>query len=105
MHFTKIEREILALIIKSDGTLRKSKPKITDRVSSYAAYVWRMLAHYLGINAKALCLPVMAHYDLLCGSTKERVKVAQLLDTLVDKIMSTIPVNEWRGVMAWHGLI
>lgn len=101
MPWTSLERNILSRVVKTGGILRESKPPITDRVSSYSAYVWRMLQFCVSDNAKLQCMPVMCYYDLLCGSESERAMISQELEKLVDRVLETIPMHEWLGLLRW----
>lgn len=104
--FTPLERQIIRLILKSDGvTIRASKPRIRNRIDSYAAYVWRMVSFFCSPNPKLQCMPVMCWYDIIAPSDEERKVVARGLNELVDKITALIPVSEWHGVFKWKGLI
>jgi len=97
------------------GCLRASKPTVkrtcTGRIGEYGyeviettggdtAYIWRMVAFFTSGNRQHQCMPCTADFDLN-GNTAERMARAKYLDTIVDKIVDSIPKNEWHGVRRW----
>ena len=105
---TSDENRIQMLIRKSDQTLRKSKPKVTDDpATGRAAYVWRMLAFYLSPERRHQCIPTTADFDLPAygddgrWSSAAAREMAKELDSLVDAILNEIPKTEWHGVQRW----
>jgi hypothetical protein len=117
---TDEERALAAGIInKQTGCLRASKPKVTfRRTGKYdqfgnaevdadliteggdTAYIWRMVAFFTSSNRQHQCMPCTADFDLN-GNTAERMARAKYLDTIVDRIVDSIPKNEWHGVRRW----
>lgn len=119
---TEEESAILRIIIKSDGTLRASKPtlgkmtKIKDTSSPYgyvfawandaerlqakAAYVWRMVAFAVSPNPVHHCMPTTTGFDL-DGTFEERRALEKELDVFADKIVKCVPVREQAGTMRW----
>jgi len=105
---TSDENAIQMAIRKSDGTLRKSKPRVTDDpTTGRAAYVWRMVAFYVSPMRRHQCMPVTADFDLpaygddgkwSCAAARA---MAKTLDALVDEIVNEIPKAEWHGVRRW----
>jgi len=123
---TDAERELAEGIVatrgKNAGRLRASKPPV-ERVRSTetygkhgfyhrwqikggeTAYVWRMVAFYISPINQHHCMPVMADCDLPADDFDERMALAKELDKVVDKIVNTVPVEQWHGVARWRGLV
>lgn len=68
-----------------------------DKLKGETAYVWRMLAFYVGIDPHMPCTV----YFYLEGTSKQADTRAKELDILVDKLMSVIPKSEWKGIKTW----
>ncbi len=110
--YTAEELEILKLVVKRDGTIRASKPKL-DRnkpLTGKAAFVWRMLVFSVSHNPQHQCMPIMCYYDLPCrvnGKWDHKLEksMSDELNVLVDKVLATIPKHEWAGVMRWASVL
>lgn len=98
------EQKILDVVVKKDGTIRASKPTLTKKLNpslwGEAAYVWRMVVFQVSRNPVHQCMPVTADWDIHL-TTDERRKVTRVLDSLVDKIVNTVPVTQWHGILRW----
>jgi len=68
-----------------------------DKLKGEMAYVWRMLAFFVGIDPH---MPVTAYFYLE-GTTKQADQRAKELDELVDKLLSVVPKEEHLGVRMW----
>jgi hypothetical protein len=124
---TDEERELAEGIVatrgKNAGRLRASKPPV-ERKRVYVdvespgpmykrlkieggetAYIWRMVAFYVSPISQHHCMPVMADCDLPADDFDKRMKLAKELDKIVDKIVDTVPKDQWYGVARWHGLV
>jgi hypothetical protein len=99
--WSRTECAILSRIVKTGGILRDSKPPITDRISSWAAYVWREIQFCISENPKLQCMPIANYYDLIVASEEERRQVADALNQLVDEILEQVPHSEWHGIIRW----
>ena len=55
---------ILAIIVKKDGTVRASKPKVKDAITGKAAYVWRMVVFITSPKPAHSCMPCTCDWDL-----------------------------------------
>ncbi len=72
-----------------------------DYIDGCAAYVWRMLAFYTGINNH---MPVLADCDIpvrLDEPEEYRKQLKNELDSLVDCILAKMPNNELHGLNSW----
>ena len=116
------EKAIIRIIIKSDGTLRASKPKLgkmarvddpaspygyryawatdSERLKAKAAYVWRMVAFAISPNPVHHCMPTTTSFDL-DGTYKERRALEKELDAFANRIIKCVPVREQHGTMRW----
>ena len=116
------EAKIVARIVKSDGTLRASKPdvppltRVKDNTSIFgytlrhltedgevageAAYVWRMVAFFTSPKQQHQCMPCTAEFDMGGEPAEQRARCKEL-DALVDRIVNSIPKSEWHGVRRW----
>jgi len=128
LEMSEDEKAIIAIIIKNDGTLRASKPKLgkktrviapgstygytyawatdAERLQAKAAYVWRMVAFAISPNPIHHCMPTTTSFDL-DGSFEERRALEKELDAFADRIVKCVPVKEQHGTMRWaqaHGL-
>lgn len=110
--------------IEYNLTIRPGYRYPTDPSGS-AAYVWRMLCFYCVAQHPHCCMPVMADFDIPNDYDEEsaRAKYADWndwhkspeyadcdrlrkekrvrLDALVDKVLSTIPKDQWGGIIRW----
>lgn len=103
------EMKIVNLIVKPNGTIRSTKPKVIDTKpeTGKAAYVWRMVAFQVSKNNVHHCLPVTATFDLpafdennkWCSSLAD--KMAKQLKSIEDAIVNQVPKNEWFGINRW----
>ena len=116
----EIAKGIVATRGKNKGCLRVSAPKIKswrednpssrygydivfDELQSHTAYVWRMVAFYIGKHHSHSCMPVTATFKLnVSWRTKEYDELIKWLDSIVDKVVETVPVEQWSGVSRWH---
>jgi hypothetical protein len=83
--------------------VKRTRPKIfdNDAESRYVSYVWRMVAFTVSPIHDHHCLPVTAYFYLPKDADKELV---QRLDALVDKVTSTVPKDQWYGILRWRSL-
>ena len=106
---TADERALVEPIIankgKNKGKLRASKPANAGE----AAYVWRMVAFQISPIPAHHCMPVCADFDInvpeSLSSTDRyhyRRNRAKELGDLADKIVNTIPKDEWHGIARWR---
>lgn len=109
--FTEEERSILDVIIKKNGEVRASKPKVVDDVSGKAAYVWRMVVFLVSSKRQHQCMPVCADFDLpaydengkwSCSKARE---MSKKLKPVEDAIVSSIPKSQWYGVRRWKNAL
>jgi hypothetical protein len=118
------EAKIVARIVKSDGTLRASKPDVpplvkvrnpdpdaffpytyvheneAGRIAGEAAYVWRMVAFFVSPKSQHQCMPCTAEFGM-GGEPAEQRERCKELDALVDCIVNAVPKEQWHGVRRW----
>lgn len=110
---------IIAVRGKNAGRLRASKPPVERKkvyvnaegpgpmykqlrvVGGETAYIWRNVAFYVSPLSRHHSLPVMADMDLPQRGYRERQKRAKELDEIVDKLVDTVPKEQWYGVGRW----
>ena len=101
---TAAELEMAQGILKSDGSLRASKPK---NVSGETKYIWRMVAFSLSDRPAHHCLPVMAEFDLdkeyfrSREGHERRRELTKHLNSIADRIVNTVPVLQQPGTRRW----
>lgn len=123
----EITRRVIATRGKNKGCLRASKPKVefvkvadndpdsfynyryepTDPVAGQAAYVWRMVAFFASPLQQHNCMPCTQEFSLP-GPRSERKGQVGWLNTIVDRILATIPTRQQAGLLRWgqaYGLI
>lgn len=100
--------KIANLVIKKDGTIRASKPKVTDDpLTGKAAYVWRMVCFSVSPKPAHHCMPVCANFDLPAydenGKWKCEIsrKMEKELDKIADAIIDCVPKTQWHGIQRW----
>ena len=98
------------------GALRASKPpikrawqtsvltgepvRVYDLDDAKTAYLWRMVAFTLSPVPAHGCLPVCAALDLPVYGAERRA-LTDYLDTLVDRVVRTVPKAQWYGTARW----
>ena len=72
-----------------------------DANKGRTAYIWRQVAFYVG-QGQAASMPVTDIFDLpgILNSPEQKADKAHL-DGLVDKILSTLPLSEKKGLIRW----
>jgi len=101
------DSKILNLVVKKDGSVRASKPKVRDAISGKAAYVWRMVCFQVSPKGPHHCMPVCADFDLPAydengkWSSSVARAMSKELDVLVDAIVNCVPKSKWYGVNRW----
>jgi len=106
---------------KGKGRLRASKPfkTVTTFEEGCANYAWRMLCFDFVASRPHCCLPVMADCDVFVGISEHigddkypdrksrRIlhdvtrDMTQVLDVLVSRVESVMPVTAQAGIMQW----
>jgi len=101
---------ILDLLIKKDGTIRASKPKVTvsDSITGKAAYVWRMVCFMVSPKPAHMCMPCTADFDLPAykpdtekWSCVAARAMAKRLKPIEDAIVDSVDKTDWHGVIRW----
>jgi hypothetical protein len=103
------QKAIVDLIVKNDGSIRATKPKVdeTNPVTGKAAYVWRMVVFIVSPKGVHQCWPVTADFDLPAydesgkWSSALSREMAKELKPIEDAIIGSIPTNQWAGAMRW----
>ena len=98
---TEEELVIVQAILRSDGTLRASKPQHKDVQGGRAAYVWRMVAFQVSPHPRHHCLPMAAEFDLKDEDWDNRREVIKQLDNLVKRVVDAVPMQGWHGIHRW----
>ena len=109
-------RGIVSTRGETKGCLRASKPEVElheagrdryglkvyepDEQQGKVAYIWRMVAFYASSKSEHHCMPCTADFDLPGGFSESR-ELARYLDTIVDRVLSTIPKEQWHGIRRW----
>jgi len=102
-------KEIIALIVKKNGEIRASKPKVSKEnpVTGRAAYVWRMVVFLVSKKRAHQCMPMCADFDLPAFNDQGEWKceiartMQKELKVLEDLIIECVPKAEWHGVNRW----
>ncbi len=99
--------KIFHIIVKKNGTVRASKPKVKDALTGKAAYIWRMVCFLTSPKLAHKCMPCTCHFDLPAydenGKWKyslSREMMAEL-KPIEDAIVDSIDMIEWHGVHTW----
>ena len=107
--------------VPAGGKLRTGKPfkRVTSQREGCANYVWRMLCFDLCDWAPHYCMPICADFEISFGyeaeygrpdrSDKEAATLRRgnvrammrVLDLLVKKAESSLPVGSMKGIMRW----
>ena len=109
------EKKLVDLIVIK-GKLRASKPKTPKMyqttaghfvhydeegsIKGEAAYVWRMIAFQVSPKSVHHCMPMTASFDM-SGEYSVRHKRTDELDVIVEKIVKSVPMENWHGVNRW----
>ena len=98
-----LELNAIKLILKRDGSIRATKPKMLDNdmETRRAAYIWRMVCFFVSPKRQHQCIPVTADFDLCDSDWKDRENVIPFLDSVVNDVVDTIPKSQWKGVHSW----
>ena len=100
-------RAILNIIVKKDGTVRASKPKVKDALTGKAAYIWRMVCFLTSPKPAHSCMPCTCDFDLPAydeaGKWRSSLarEMAKALKPIEDAIVDSIDKSEWHGVQTW----
>jgi hypothetical protein len=102
---TAEERELASsILVKARPNTGKLYVSMSSDAPGEARYLWRMVVFYISPLSRHHQMPVMA-FTYLPGETRaERQSVADRLDEIVDKIVDSVGVSQWTGVMAWKSL-
>jgi len=100
---------IVKLIVKSNGSIRSTKPHINDNnpITGKAAYIWRMIAFSVSKNPVHHCMPITATFDLPAFGNDNKwssalaSKMAKELKHIENEILGQIPKIEWYGITRW----
>ena len=108
--FTPEEKEIINIVVKKNGEIRATKPKIDEEnpTTGKAAYVWRKVVFMVSKKPAHNCMPITADFDLPAvdettgkWSYKDAMEMSKKLKGLEDAIIHSIPVDKWHGVNRW----
>jgi hypothetical protein len=94
------KQQIEKIIIKKNGQLRSTKPKVveSDPITGRAAYVWRMVSFLCSKNRKLRCMPICADFNLCKTDWENRKEICKELDQYVKEISEKFPPY---GAMRW----
>jgi hypothetical protein len=103
---------ILKIIVKKDGTVRASKPKVTaDPITGKAAYIWRMVVFIVSPKPGHSCMPCTCDWDLPVTDENGKWRyslaaaMAKTLKPIEDAIIDSIDKSEWHGVHTWGKIL
>ncbi len=114
---TPDELELARAIVNSQTSmLRASKPpvkrhteisvltgcprSVSNLADAQAAYIWRMVAFQISALPKHWCMPVCAACDLPVFGVERRT-MTDTLDVIVQKIVDSVPPEQWHGLKRW----
>lgn len=102
---TPEEHELVqSILVRGRPNRGKLYVSLPSDAAGEARYLWRMVVFYISPVSRHQHIPVMA-FTYLPGETRaERQQAADRLDEIVDKILDSVGVSQWTGVMAWKGL-
>lgn len=86
-----------AIVNPTTGCLRASRPA----QGGPAACLWRMVAFMISPDPRHQCMPSTAILDLPGDDYPSRRRLAVELHALADRIVGTVPPEEWHGVIRW----
>jgi len=98
---------ILKIIVKKDGKVRASKPKVKNDITGKAAYIWRMVCFLTSPKAAHQCMPCTCDWDLPVADEDGKWRyslareMAKVLKPIEDAIVDSIDKKEWHGVHTW----
>ena len=98
---------ILKIIVKKNGTVRASKPKVKNDITGKAAYIWRMVCFLTSPKAAHQCMPCTCDWDLPVADEDGNwryslaAEMAKVLKPIEDAIVDSISKDEWHGVHTW----
>jgi hypothetical protein len=103
------DSKILNLVVKKDGSIRASKPKVkdSDPITGKSAYVWCMVCFQVSPKGVHHCMPVCANFDLPAfneaGKWSSAIarEMEKSLTPLIDAIVNCVPKSKWYGVNRW----
>lgn len=104
---TDEEKEIVGIVVKKNGQIRATKPKVKSLVEGKAAYVWRMVAFLVSSKPEHQCIPVTADFDIEIRDENGRwdvravERVTKELKRVEDAIVNAVPKEQWHGVHRW----
>lgn len=101
--------DIVALVIKKDGSVRSTKPKLdkNNPITGKAAYVWRFVVFTVSKVRAHQCMPCTADFDLPAHgpdgkwSSAAAREMAKELHVLESMISGSIDKREWHGIARW----
>jgi hypothetical protein len=102
---------ILKIIVKADGTVRASKPKVKDALTGKAAYIWRMVVFLTSPKPAHSCMPCTCDWDLPVTDENGKwryslaAEMAKTLKPIEDAIVDSIDKSEWHGVQTWGRIL
>ncbi|MCX8008287.1 MAG: hypothetical protein N3A54_01135 [Patescibacteria group bacterium] len=97
------EKDILDKITLKNGRLRAAFPGKRKRTMEYgvAFYIWRNVVFYVSPINQHHCFPVGADFYLPMSYEERELYCKTVLDPFVDRIVNSIPKEEWYGVQRW----
>ena len=102
------EKLVRAAFIRKTGKLRATKPfrKIGTHAEfeGCANYVWRMLCFDFVNSPPHSCMPVTADFSIP-GDYDERRGKTKILDELIKRVESVVPITSQVGALRWGSLI
>ena len=112
LNLNDVEKQIVSLIVKKNGEIRSTKPKVTsDPLTGKAAYVWRMVMFYASDKAQHHCMPVCADFDLPAFDENNKWKssiareMSKELRVIEDEILKQIPSDKLHGLNRWKTVL
>jgi hypothetical protein len=101
----RASRPEISFTVRQADSKHYCKWKEFSLLDASAAYVWRNVAFCVSPISRHHCMPVSAEFYLPIENHNDRRNWMQYLDNIVDKIVDSVPKNQWSGIARWAGIL